>query len=192
MPGTPGRRGAGSRPDAAEQVAPARLAGFQVRMKAAPGMCRGRGRSRGGSPPARCQMDPAESYTLPARKLSSPVIWEPWRQRGRGGSLRPGPPSWLHSGLRREPPCGRGRPAGSGSQVLPPRRGLGFLTPAVSVAFDFPSGVGTCHPAPTAHPRRLVVSVWRVYTCELEGQPLACSLGAAAGGAGVRLGSVRD
>lgn len=146
-------------PDEAEQVAQTQLAGFQVQMKAAPGLCRGKGRSQGGSPPARCQMDLAESYPLLARKLSSPVIWETWRQRGRGGSVGPVPPSWLHSGLRREPACGLGRPAGSWCQVLPPGRGLGFLTPAVSVAFDFPSGVGTCHPAPAAQPRRVVVCV---------------------------------
>lgn len=154
-------------------MAQTRLAGFQVQKKAAPGTCRGRGRPREGSPPARCQMDPAESYTLPARKLSSPVIWETWRQRGRGGSLRPVPPSWLPSWLRREPACGRGRPAGSWCQVLQPGRGLGFLTPAVSVAFDFPSGVGTCHPAPTTHPRRIVVYVWRVYTWRTAGVAFA-------------------
>lgn len=73
----------------------------------------------------------------------------------------------------REPACGRGRPAGSWCQVLQPGRGLGFLTPAVSVAFDFPSGVGTCHPAPTTHPRRIVVYVWRVYTWRTAGVAFA-------------------
>lgn len=125
-----GRRAAASRFGRTRRSGgPNRLAGFKVWMKAASGLCRGRGRSQGGSPPARWQIDPAESYTLPARKLSSPVIWETWRQRGRGGSLSPVPPSWLHSGLRRETACGRGRPAGSWCQVLPPGRGLGFLTP---------------------------------------------------------------
>ena len=115
--------GSGSPLEAAAQVAQTQLAGIKVQMKAAPGRCRGRGRSQKESSPARCQIDPAESYTLPARKLSSPVIWETWRQRGRGSSLRPVPPSWLHYRLRREPACGRGRPAGGWGQVLPPGRG---------------------------------------------------------------------
>lgn len=129
----PGRPGGQIRflPDTAVQVAQARLAGIKMQMKAALGRCGGRGRSQRGSPSARCQIDPVESDPVAAHKLSSPVIWGTWRQRGRGGSLRPVAPSWLHSGLHRSRQAGGGALQVAGAKSSR-RAGLGFLTPAVS------------------------------------------------------------
>lgn len=88
--GHTGAKGAGFRLDEATQVAHAWLAGCKVQMKVMPWLFRGGERDpipARISAPARCQMDPEESYPVQARKLSSPVIWKTWRQRGRGGAL---------------------------------------------------------------------------------------------------------
>lgn len=189
-----GRKGAGFLPDAAVQVAQTPLAGFKVQMKAVPGLCRVRGRSQGGSPPARCQTDPAESRAVPARKLSSLVIWETWRQRGRGGSLCPVPPFWLYSGLRRSRRASGGALQVAVAKSSRPCGGWDFSPLAVSVAFDFPSGwapVILSSRLPP-YPRRIVAGGgWGLSPAELEGQPSAFSFNASARGAGVRLGSVR-
>ena len=105
-------------------------------MKAALGRCRGREWSQKGSPPARCRIDPVESDTVAAHKLSSPVIWGTWRQRGRGGSLRPVACSWLHSGLHGSRHAGGGALQVAGAKSSR-RAGLRFLTPAVSLCLWF-------------------------------------------------------
>lgn len=177
------------------QVAQTRLVGLKVQMNAAPGLLQGEGeRPQGGSPPARCQMDPAESCTVPARKLSFPVIWETWRQRGRGGSLGPIPPSRLRSGLRRSRCAGGGALQVADAKYLPPGRGLGCSPGSVRLGVDFPSSGGTCHPCllPAPALKAYWGLGWGVSPGELEGQPLAFLFSASARGAGVRLGSVQD
>lgn len=112
-------------------------------------------------------MDPEESYPVQARKLSSPVIWKTWRQRGRGGALSV---RFRPSDCIQGPRCPEGLQGwawGSGdlpvADVKPTApAGVEISQPlAVSVAIDFASGMGTCQRFPELQAHSNGVT-WRI------------------------------